>query len=64
MSDVFVRLKNLPIIPSQTSQIFTHYSYFIPIAPSIISIVLMIYSNAGVTIFVTGFAKTLHLRTQ
>ena len=37
-------LKNLPIIPSRTSQIFTYYSYFIPIAPPIIpfySIVLM-----------------------
>ena len=29
-------LKNLPIIPSRTSQIFTQYSSFIPIAPPII----------------------------
>ena len=38
-------LKNLPIIPSQTSQKFTHYSYVIPIAPPIISIVSMIISQ-------------------
>ena len=29
-------LKNLPIIPTQTSQIITYYSYFIPITLSII----------------------------
>ena len=46
-------LKNLPIIPSQTSKIFTHY-YFIPIAPPIIlfySIVSLIMSQWRVTIY-------------
>ena len=33
-------LKNLPIIPSQTSQFFTHYSYFIPITPPIVSMII------------------------
>ena len=27
-----IMLKNLPIIPSRTSQIFIHYSYFIPVS--------------------------------
>ena len=35
-------LKTLPNIPSQTSQIFTHYSFFIPITPPIIPFVSMI----------------------
>ena len=38
-------LKNLLIIPSQTSQYFYPLFFFIPIAPSIISIVLMIMSQ-------------------
>ena len=29
-------LKNLPIIPSRTSQNFTHYLFFIPMVPPII----------------------------
>ena len=43
-----IMLKNLPIIPSRTSQNFTNYSYFIPIAPPIVlfySIVPMIISQ-------------------
>ena len=37
-------LKTLPIIPSSTSQKFTHYSYFIIVSLPIIPILFLFYS--------------------
>ena len=42
-------LKNLPIFSSRTSQIFTYYSFFIPIAPPIIPL-LYYCVNDNITI--------------